>query len=168
MTRGWARRHEARQGLIEHPQNFGFFSLSPTGGHQRGLNRREVCSTLSLRRSVRLPCGRDERDRREAGGQQGGCGKARGKLVASGLQWRERAWSRISKAKGVPGPSEPCLSRKEKGCQTKKTWGASGQILKTSYHGVLSGLQRTWIQLLLPYLPWTPLNSQACHYCLFA
>lgn len=58
-------------------------------------------------------------------------------LVASGLQWRQRAWRGTSRAEGILGPSGPSLS-------AKKTWRRLGQILSASHPGALRGHRRTY------------------------
>lgn len=69
--------------------------------------------------------GQEERRLRE------GLGKDRGGLTAL----EPGTADRTSGSKGAPGRSEPCLCRKEKGCLTKKTCRALGQILPTSRMG---------------------------------
>lgn len=166
---GGGRGHKAHRGFEEHPKNFGFYFPKPTGKPLKGV--KQASSTIYFARlegasGFWVWNGR-EGPRAEAGGHWGGCGRVSGKTVVIWTAAETGAWRGTSGSKGILGHSEPCLSRKEKGCPTKETCRALGQILSASYCGTPCGLWRAWIQVLSPHLPWATPNSQACRYCLF-
>lgn len=95
-----------------------------------------------------------DRPRAEVGAGEG----AAGRQGWPRLQCRRGAWGRTGGPKGIPGHSEPRLSREE-GEQTQKHVG----------HRDKSHRRLRWALStpLFPRLPWATANSQARLSCLF-